>query len=72
MAQFWLTQVTLILKLMSPGSRNAKQKNTKMRHQTDEYVMADGRRILLIARGRLANLGAAEDILHCYGYVILG
>jgi adenosylhomocysteinase len=31
-----------------------------MRHQTDEYVMADGRRILLIAEGRLANLGAAE------------
>ena len=40
--------------------KNAKQKNAKMRHQTDEYVMADGRRILLIAEGRLANLGAAE------------
>ena len=40
--------------------KNAKQKNEKMRHQTDEYVMADGRRILLIAEGRLANLGAAE------------
>ena len=40
--------------------KNAKQKNPKMRHQTDEYVMADGRRILLIAEGRLANLGAAE------------
>lgn len=40
--------------------KNAKQKNSKMRHQTDEYVMADDRRILLIAEGRLANLGAAE------------
>ena len=40
--------------------KNAKQKNSKMRHQTDEYVMADNRRILLIAEGRLANLGAAE------------
>ena len=40
--------------------KNAKEKNLKMRHQTDEYVMADGRRILLIAEGRLANLGAAE------------
>jgi len=40
--------------------KNAKQKNSKMRHQTDEYVMADSRRILLIAEGRLANLGAAE------------
>ena len=40
--------------------KNSKQKNSKMRHQTDEYVMADGRRILLIAEGRLANLGAAE------------
>ena len=40
--------------------KNAKHKNSKMRHQTDEYVMVDGRRILLIAEGRLANLGAAE------------
>ena len=40
--------------------QNAKSKNAKMRHQTDEYVMADGRRILLLAEGRLVNLGAAE------------
>ena len=40
--------------------KNAKQKNSKIRHQTDEYVMADGRRLLLIAEGRLVNLGAAE------------
>ena len=39
---------------------NAKKKNLKIRHQTDEYVMADGRRILLLAEGRLVNLGAAE------------
>ena len=39
---------------------NAKTKNLKIRHQTDEYVMADGRRILLLAEGRLVNLGAAE------------
>ena len=38
----------------------AKQKNKKIRHQTDEYVLADGRRILLVAEGRLVNLGAAE------------
>ena len=35
-------------------------KNEKIRHQTDEYVMADGRRLLLLAEGRLVNLGAAE------------
>ena len=40
--------------------KNAKQKNSKIRHQTDEYVLADGRRLLLIAEGRLVNLGAAE------------
>jgi adenosylhomocysteinase len=40
--------------------QNAKTKNAKMRHQTDEYVMPDGRRILLLAEGRLVNLGAAE------------
>ena len=40
--------------------QNAKVKNAKMRHQTDEYVLADGRRLLLLAEGRLVNLGAAE------------
>jgi len=40
--------------------QKAAKKNAKMRHQTDEYVMADGRRILLLAEGRLVNLGAAE------------
>ena len=39
---------------------NATAKNSKIRHQTDEYVMADGRRLLLLAEGRLVNLGAAE------------
>lgn len=36
------------------------QKNPKIRHQTDEYRLGNGRRILLIAEGRLVNLGAAE------------
>jgi len=40
--------------------QNSKKKNAKMRHQTDEYVLADGRRLLLLAEGRLVNLGAAE------------
>ncbi|MEN3362496.1 MAG: adenosylhomocysteinase [Mycobacteriales bacterium] len=39
---------------------NKVAKNAKIRHQTDEYVMADGRRLLLLAEGRLVNLGAAE------------
>jgi adenosylhomocysteinase len=39
---------------------NAVAKNAKVRHQTDEYVLADGRRLLLLAEGRLVNLGAAE------------
>ena len=38
----------------------AKQKNKKIRHQTDEYVLSDDCRILLVAEGRLVNLGAAE------------
>ncbi|MEY3345376.1 MAG: hypothetical protein RLZZ581_170, partial [Actinomycetota bacterium] len=36
------------------------KKNSKIRHQTDEYVLANGNRLLLIAEGRLVNLGAAE------------
>ncbi len=31
-----------------------------IRPQTDEYVLPDGRRVLLLAEGRLVNLGAAE------------
>ena len=38
----------------------AATKREKVRHQTDEYALPDGRRIMLIAEGRLANLGAAE------------
>ena len=40
--------------------QKAAKKNPKIRHQTDEYVMTDGRRLLLLAEGRLVNLGAAE------------
>jgi adenosylhomocysteinase len=39
---------------------NATAVNRKIRHETDEYVMADGRRLILLAEGRLVNLGAAE------------
>ncbi len=39
--------------------QNSK-KNSKIRHQTDEYVLKSGARILLLAEGRLVNLGAAE------------
>jgi adenosylhomocysteinase len=40
--------------------QNAAKKNAKMRHQTDEYVLKSGNRLLLLAEGRLVNLGAAE------------
>ena len=40
--------------------QNSKTKNSKIRHQTDEYVLKSGARILLLAEGRLVNLGAAE------------
>lgn len=38
----------------------AAEKKTGVRHEVDEYTMTDGRRLYLIAEGRLANLGAAE------------
>jgi adenosylhomocysteinase len=38
----------------------AAQPPQRVRPQTDEYRLADGRRLLLIAEGRLVNLGAAE------------
>lgn len=39
--------------------KNTK-KNPQIRHATDEYQISNGNRILLIAEGRLVNLGAAE------------
>jgi adenosylhomocysteinase len=39
---------------------HAVEVNRKIRHQTDEYVFAGGRRLILLAEGRLVNLGAAE------------
>lgn len=40
-------------------SKNSKSKR-KVRPFTEEYVMKDGRRIYLLAEGRLVNLSAAE------------
>jgi adenosylhomocysteinase len=34
--------------------------NRDVRPHTDEYVLADGRRLLLLAEGRIVNLVAAE------------
>jgi adenosylhomocysteinase len=39
--------------------QNAK-KSSQIRHASDEYLLNTGARILLIAEGRLVNLGAAE------------
>ena len=39
---------------------NAVQTRRAVRPHTDEYVLPDGRRLLLLAEGRVANLGAAE------------
>lgn len=38
----------------------AMEVRREVRPQADEYVLADGRRIVLLAEGRLVNLGAAE------------
>ncbi|MFE1470239.1 adenosylhomocysteinase [Nocardiopsis dassonvillei] len=38
----------------------AVEVNRGVREQADEYVLADGRRLLLLSEGRLVNLGAAE------------
>jgi adenosylhomocysteinase len=32
----------------------------RLRHELDEWKMKDGRRVLVVAEGRLVNLGAAE------------
>ncbi|MGB9625982.1 MAG: adenosylhomocysteinase, partial [Phycisphaerae bacterium] len=41
-------------------AKMAKKINKDVRHCVDEYVMKDGRRIYLLAEGRLVNLSAAE------------
>ncbi len=40
--------------------RGAVEINRGVREHADEYVFADGRRVLLLSEGRLVNLGAAE------------
>lgn len=36
------------------------EKRARVRHKSNEYVLADGRRLLLVSEGRFVNLGAAE------------
>jgi len=44
-----------------PGLKKlAKKVNPEVRNFVDEYIMPDGRRIYLLAEGRLINLAAAE------------
>ncbi|MFQ6048416.1 MAG: adenosylhomocysteinase, partial [Phycisphaerae bacterium] len=38
----------------------ARKINRNVRNHVDEYVFRDGRRIFLLAQGRLVNLAAAE------------
>jgi len=38
----------------------AKTKNTEVREYVDQYIMEDGRKLYLLAEGRLINLAAAE------------
>ena len=38
----------------------AKEKNTQVRNNVDEYILEDGRKLYLLAEGRLINLAAAE------------
>jgi adenosylhomocysteinase len=40
--------------------RNAVGRRRDVRPYLDEYLLADGRRLMLVAEGRLANLGVAE------------
>jgi adenosylhomocysteinase len=39
---------------------NNTEKTAGIRHATDQYKLKNGRRLLLVAEGRLVNLGAAE------------
>ena len=48
------------LELDLDSLRAASVDRRPVRTNLEEFVMADGRRILLIAEGRLVNLGAAE------------
>ncbi len=43
-----------------PALKEASQRNRKIRDFVEEYTMADGRKIYLLADGRLVNLAAAE------------
>jgi len=48
------------LELDLTSLRAASVERREVRTNLEEFIMPDGRRILLIAEGRLVNLGAAE------------
>jgi adenosylhomocysteinase len=43
-----------------PALESMSQDKRRVRHQLDEYVLEDGRRLYLAGEGRLVNLAAAE------------
>jgi adenosylhomocysteinase len=43
-----------------PDLESLSQKITEIRPNNEEHVLADGRRVYLLAKGRLVNLAAAE------------
>ncbi len=48
------------VELQLTALREMAQSVRRVRHETDEYVLADGRRILILGEGRLVNLASAE------------
>ena len=59
-APFSPTRATSTTSSSSARSKSRPPPSARCRPFTDEYRMADGRRIYLLADGRLVNLGAAE------------
>ena len=43
-----------------PGLRKMAEDATEVRPNAEQFVLADGRRLVVLAEGRLVNLGAAE------------
>merc|ERR1719190_281881 len=50
---------TLTVKSMLSGLKKIAQKKTNIKPQVDRFTLKNGRNILLLAEGRLVNLGCA-------------
>ncbi len=60
MARLFPTPATFNVEINIPALEEMAEEKIRVRPMIDQYLMSDGRRLNLLAEGRLVNLAAAE------------